>query len=207
MCTLFVQYSRFVLQCHYKGDMKYMVTTPCKLYRDAPLPTIVAPTVLAFISPIKGFGVYAAVDIPVDADPSQNERSLPDCVGTYSGVVCTGKEVRRPNYAYEMSYGILPAHLGRQTDECVHALLHLSSFISNIVFVDASVLRAGDGRFLNGSCDPNCAVHLSYYMATFSLPSSSSAGGSGTRPSKYARQVVTIIKTLRYATLHSSVKL
>ena len=94
-----------------------MVTVPCKLYRDAPLPVVQAPTVLAYICPLKGFGLFTAVDIPLDTDPAEKERSTPLCVGTYGGVVCTDKEVRRPNYAYRMSYGILPA---RQTQEYVH---------------------------------------------------------------------------------------
>ena len=100
-------------------DMAYMVNELPGRYADMPLPRINAPTILAYISPSRGFGVFAAADIPKDRGESTDENppSSPLCVGTYGGVVCTDKEVKKPNYAYQMPCGSLPPHRGRQSIE------------------------------------------------------------------------------------------
>lgn len=101
--------------------MMYMVTELCAPYSDMPLPVIHSPTLLAFVSPSRGFGVFAASDIRKDLDKAapMDQPLSPLCVATYAGVVCTDKEVKKPNYAYRMPFGSLPSHLGRQTVEYV----------------------------------------------------------------------------------------
>lgn len=102
-------------------DMSYMVSDLCGSYPDMPLPQVPAPTILAYIGPARGFGVFAAADIAKDTDRANLDDPplSPVCVGTYGGVVCTDKEVKRANYAYQMAYGSLPPHLARQTIEYV----------------------------------------------------------------------------------------
>lgn len=106
---------------HVQMDLTYMVTELPGTYPDMPLPRVVAPSIVAYISPSRGFGVFAALDIPEDKDRAAADKppKIPVCVATYGGVTCTDKEVKRPNYAYRMSYGELPPHRGRQSTEYV----------------------------------------------------------------------------------------
>lgn len=187
-----VRSSFHIQSSHVQEDMEYLVQL-CDHHPDMDLPAVVAPSLLSYISPSRGFGVFAATDIPEDTDPADKDaaRSTPACVGTYGGVVCTYDEIRRHNYAYAMSDGLLPTLLTRHTTEYVHHQHHVLLIDRNIPYVDASVIRAGDGRFLNGSCNPNCAVHAGYYMATHAIPPDTDA------PSRYMRQVITVIKATR----------
>lgn len=110
-------------------DMEYMVDL-CKGHPDMDLPTITAPSVLCYISPARGFGVFAATDIPKDTERTNKHdpRRTSACVGTYGGVVCAFDELQRPNYAYSMYYGILPTLFTRYSLEYVVIFLCLLLF-------------------------------------------------------------------------------
>lgn len=116
----------------------------CAMHPEMELPVLTAASVLAYISPSRGFGAFAATDIRKDTDTAQllNPRRTSVCVGTYGGVVCTFDEIRRHNYAYQMSDGYLPTLMTRHTIEyALTAILHVLHAATSLTWMRLSFAR------------------------------------------------------------------
>lgn len=72
-----------------------------------------------FISPEKGFGVFAGQNIPytppvverppgaLPSDPDPLPVVSPECLGSYGGIICTEIEACHPKTVYALSFGDL----------------------------------------------------------------------------------------------------
>ena len=100
-----------------KDKVYLSVELPGDTERDRPLPTVTHPTLLSFTTPTKGFGMFAATDIPWSQTEGINARPSKLCIATYGGVVCTEHEVGARPDTYEMAYAVLPRTNGREEDE------------------------------------------------------------------------------------------
>ena len=81
---------------------------------DGVLPTLSHCSFLSFVNATKGFGVFAAEDIPCgNEELNTTEACTASCIATYGGQVCCEHEASAPNYIYRMATGTLPRCKGR----------------------------------------------------------------------------------------------
>lgn len=140
-----------------------MIRCCCKLPAGRKVydtPTLVYPTYIKYSSEQRGFGVFAATDI----DPT-NCKSPSACIATYGGVVCAEWEPICREEIYSLPHGYLKRKFRPSKDRYITIptiwLFMYSSASPRskpAAHVDGSDMYAGDGKFLNGSCNPNTEV-------------------------------------------------
>ena len=130
-------------------------------------PESVIPTYVRYISPTRGFGLFAGGDLSVNKMLALNQ-----CVGTYGGVICDDREPICKTAVYKLSYGALPSsdELGyvNSPNQCCVILRPRRPH------VDGVGMRGGDGCFANSSCYPN--VHLDARLVMYEHPSGPEEG-------------------------------
>lgn len=115
--------------------------------RDTPYLTV--PTYVKWSHRFRSFGVFAAADI----DPTSCSQAH-QCVATYGGVVCFEWEPRYKHETYSLPFPELTrtSHMKYVPVAYASHLLHRGDRWAH---VDSSDMCSGDGKFMNGSCDPN----------------------------------------------------
>lgn len=150
-----------------QGDADAITTTATAVVDSTLAPTLRVPTYVAYVSPAQGFGVFCARAIT-----KPRYANLDTGVASYGGNVCLKSELLHQSEAFHL-LGTLP-----KRSEKEYVLNTLEAYIVShhspkYFELDGSDMRAGDGKFINHSCDPNVYLDANYHSTR--LPPSPSS--------------------------------
>lgn len=138
------------------------------------------PTYLAYISPRHGFGVF-----PACAIAERNFNTFLKCVATYGGMACRLGEELHQTETYQLDGTLrekVDANGQYVSSFCTCAWHNRFRIICRpavkfpTFYIDGSDMRAGDGKFINHTCNPNVEVDCNYIRTD--LPPDPTRSGS-----------------------------
>lgn len=121
-------------------------------------PEVVIPMYVKFVSPARGFGLFAAADFSVSTELQSNQ-----CVGTYGGIICDERDPVCKHAIYALLAGSLP-----DGTEVIDAKTTIK--LQYVVFISFYPSQSDVGLTSTGSGCAEAMDHLQTPAATLMWP-------------------------------------